>query len=216
MDPQSKVNHTILDERGLRSLSFLIFREGLVRIFAAIELEKELKEEILSLRNHMPAGNFELRWASKQQVHLTLKFLGEITSARLDEVLSAFLAAASTISPFIISLGKCGCFPERGAVRIVWAGIQNQDGALAGCQSVMEREFVRIGFEREEREFKPHITVARVKRDSSGGSLRECIEKAELALLSQRVNRVSLLESKLKPSGAEYSLIERVPLGCSA
>lgn len=149
----------------------------------------------------------KLRWQTQAQLHITLKFLGELAESRVSELEATLEKAISSIPEFDILLEKSGCFPQQGPLRIVWAGVADPSGNMSACAASIEEHFSEIGFPKEKRTFSPHITLARVKTDNSHGELRERVQAMKLPSIAQHVHSVSLFQSRLLSSGAEYLVV---------
>lgn len=180
-----------------------------MRLFVAIELEPDLKEAMLSLRDQLEGLSSSVRWIPESNLHLTLKFLGEVTEERAVEVRKALGSAVLGWSSFELSFVRFGCFPKRGPVRIVWAGVESPSGEIEACAARVEDALFAVGFEREERAFSPHVTIGRIKSDPSQSGLRSAVEQAQSGKKTQGISAVSLFLSELKKTGAQYSLVER-------
>ena len=183
-----------------------------MRLFVAIEMEKHVRENALSLRQLVQVGEAKIRWVSAENVHITLKFLGEVPQERLSDVQQAVNRIAVQSRSFELVVENFGCFPPRGQVRIIWAGVKTSGDELFCLAKCCEEEFERLGFKREERDFSPHLTIGRVQYDSSRGGLRHDVANAALPSVSQRVDSISLYQSVLGPSGANYSVVVREKL----
>ena len=181
-----------------------------MRLFVAISLNAELKKELGAFQSKLQVDSAKLRWLRQSDLHLTLKFLGQVDNSRLDEIKSAVSTAALRAEAFSLTLKGTGVFPPRGKARIVWAGIGECDQLLQ-LQQVCEEVFTEHGFEREQREFRAHITLARVKQDNSRGSFREQVLEAEVLELTQRVSELCLYQSITASGGAEYNAIHIAP-----
>ena len=102
-----------------------------------------------------------------------------------------------------------GCFPERGPVRVIWGGSELVPVELAGCVERLEGAFEEIGFSREGRPFRVHMTVGRVREDATRGKLREAISGIEARVAAQEAGGMTLFESRTKPTGPEYAALGR-------
>jgi 2'-5' RNA ligase len=177
-----------------------------MRLFVAIELGREIKRELAAVQVRLPAAVAKtagLRWTNPENLHLTMKFLGEV-----QEVASACEAAriaAEGSAAFEMELGECGCFPPRGKVRIVYAATADRSGGLSDLASRGEAAFEAIGFPREHRPFSPHLTLGRVRDDRSAGRLRDAVTKLACKPLRQKVDSIAVMQSELLPEGPRYT-----------
>lgn len=144
---------------------------------------------------------------------MTVKFLGEVPDADVGAVREAVERAAREWPTFAMETSGCGCFPPRGGVRIVWAGVNEPTSGLLKGVTGVENEMEMLGFPREQRAFSPHITIGRVKEDASGGRIRKAVESGKLRGVSQSVKQLTLMSSVLGPKGSTYSAVTRAALG---
>jgi RNA 2',3'-cyclic 3'-phosphodiesterase len=188
-----------------------------MRLFIAITLTPQVKEQLLAVQKNV-AGLLNsdvangVKWLHDDQLHLTLKFLGEVSDKKLSAVEDALADSTEGKTSFKMLIAGTGCFPPRGSVRIIWAGVKDQESGVEKCFRAIEEEFAKIGFSPEERDFSPHITLARVKSDSSHGALRDVVSKAEFIPCAQQVEKITLYKSVLGSSGAEYFVVKEVSL----
>ncbi len=176
-----------------------------MRLFVAIELNDVVKKSLVDTQKALSGFDRMVRWVGREQMHLTLKFLGEVTGGNLPEIKRAIEAAAGSCVPFDLNAAGTGCFPPKGKVRVVWTGIEKSGNELADCQSKVEGELAKVGFPREDKPFSPHLTLGRVKEDLSGGKLREEIARVCAKPVSQKVDKIVLMSSELTRAGARYT-----------
>lgn len=187
-----------------------------MRLFVAIELSDAVRTALQRVQDSLRRRCEGVRWVRMDQVHLTVKFLGEVRDDSVAQVSEAISRGAAAAAQFDMEVAACGCFPPRDTVRVIWAGVREQSGALLRCVETTEAELEAIGFERERRRFSAHLTLGRVRDDRSGSSLREAVDKAELRAVDQAVKSVVLMSSVLSPQGPTYSVVSRAVLGKDA
>lgn len=185
-----------------------------MRTFIAIELDAALRRPLLKLlREELPQTR-DVRWATEQQLHVTLKFLGEISDAQLPRVCEAVQTASTQVPPFPLSISGLGCFPGQRNPRVLWCGVEDPTG---GCQRWVELAdplFADLGFKPETRAFTPHITLGRSRSTAGGQVIREVLDTVPPPQTDQmQVERVVIFESRLLPTGAQYKPLATVPLG---
>jgi 2'-5' RNA ligase len=182
---------------------------NLVRNFIAIELPDEVKEALrAALALIKPTlEDSAIRWVPSENIHLTLKFLGEISADQKAAIQLALDRSCKGREKIPILLSGFGCFPNPYKPRILWIGLQDPSGGLRELQESVEDECAALGFERERRQFKPHLTLARIKGPinltASIEALISSTEWDEIAAFS--VDRVALMKSDLLPAGAQYT-----------
>ena len=178
-----------------------------MRLFLAIELFGELRDDLSSLQQQLRTELDGWRWVKPQNIHLTLRFLGD-AAAELDErCREAWRSVAADTPPFTIRLDGIGSFPPRGRPRVLWVGLREDgsEGGLASLAAAFETAAREAGFEREARPFRPHLTLARARR-SGRATLPEHHEFVSRSALD--VDRVVLFRSELLPTGARYSVLD--------
>jgi 2'-5' RNA ligase len=148
-------------------------------------------------------------------MHLTLKFLGDVSQPNVEFLIQMLRQQADLVSPFTIQLTGLGCFPSPKRPRVIFIGVQ-APAALAALQREIESASRRLGYESEERPFSPHLTLGRVKQNiaaSDQHSIRRAIEGTQVDVLgSARVDSVHLYKSELQPSGSVYTRLYSAPL----
>ncbi|MBA2312902.1 MAG: RNA 2',3'-cyclic phosphodiesterase [Actinobacteria bacterium] len=151
------------------------------------------------------------RWTETANQHLTLKFLGFIPRADVDTVAEIMAAAARSHRGATVSLGRLGAFPSFRRARVLWAGVDDPDGALARLASSLDRAYAARGCASEERRpYTPHLTIARFK----GFARLDAGAFPKLPRLEPfRVESMTLFESVLHPAGARYEVVSVTPLG---
>ena len=184
-----------------------------MRLFVAILLDDEVRAALARVQQQLARECSGVRWVRQDQLHITAKFLGEVPDRDVAGVSKALEQAAMRLTPFEMTLKGCGCFPPRGAVRIVWAGIEEPSGSLLRTVEAVEEALAELGFPRERRPFSPHITIGRVKQDTSGGSWRPVVSEFEFPVLAQPVEKITLMSSVLAPHGPRYSIVSAATLG---
>jgi len=157
-----------------------------------------------------------IRWVRPEGIHLTLKFLGDVNAADMQDVHRVMLETVPRFSPFSFSVEGIGCFPDIRRVRVIWVAVREESGVMAALYAELERAFAARGFERENRRFHPHLTLGRLRRGVSQAERRlvgEMLGNAgNVSLGEVNVNEICLFRSELKPSGAVYTRLLVVPL----
>jgi len=183
-----------------------------VRQFLALELSDALREDLRSLQRELQDATTGWRWIRTESIHLTLRFLGEVSGETDDRCRDAWRRVAAAASPFRIRLEQLGSFPPRGRPRVLWVGVREGDseGRLERLAAEFENAAREAGFDPENRPFRPHLTLARC-RPSGRATLPEPREFVSGSSLD--VRHAVLFRSELLPSGARYSILESLPLG---
>lgn len=183
-----------------------------MRLFVAIELDESVRTKLARLQKELARACEGIRWIPAKQLHLTVKFLGEVEDRRVAEICRSVEAGVKGVPAFDMTVEGCGCFPPRGAVRIVWAGCQDPSGLLSRCVASACGPLEAAGFPPEDRPFSPHITIGRVKDDRSGGGIRRAVAESSFPGVAQWVESVTVMSSVLSPKGPSYTAVSRAKL----
>ena len=183
---------------------------GVSRLFIAVELTPAARlyaEKVLRMfKEKLPSG---VRWVRPEGIHLTLKFLGNVSNDAVPIIESSMCRAAEGIYPFTVRVQGAGCFPSSRRPRVLWLGLQGELETLLTAQSRLEDSLEALGVDRETRRFRPHLTLGRV----SGGLSEGWAERLEKTLqivgamgsCDLPVDGLSLMESVLGKEGAVYT-----------
>ncbi|MBI5343275.1 MAG: RNA 2',3'-cyclic phosphodiesterase [Deltaproteobacteria bacterium] len=173
------------------------------------ECRRAIAEAVFPLRAKRPA----VSWTSEPNLHVTLKFLGQIPPERVDEIGSLLAETARGFGPFEFSVEGPGGFPALRAPRVLWIGIREPLELVGKLHENMENALSGAGFPREERRFHPHITVGRVRDRLPPGWWEEyakALSGKSFGVVG--VSSFQLYESRLSPGGAAYCVLRDVPL----
>jgi RNA 2',3'-cyclic 3'-phosphodiesterase len=189
---------------------------SLLRTFIALEIPPELQQlihkETAHLRNRI--GTL-VRWVPPGNMHLTLKFLGNISPTNVDIVTQMMRAEADACQPFVMQVGGLASFPSPKRPRVIYIGLQ-APAELETLQHGIESATTRLGYESEERGFSPHLTIGRVRQNISASDqqqIRRALEETQIdSLGTARVDSVQLYNSDLKPTGSVYTRLFSAPL----
>jgi 2'-5' RNA ligase len=186
----------------------------MIRCFVAIEIDDAVRKELSSLIEELKPSGRGIRWVRPENLHLTLKFLGEVSEERIPEIEKALNKVAAQLEHFTLRIKGTGTFPEKKRPRVVWAGVESS-GQLFQLQKAIEKALSELGFKEEEREFTGHITLGRVKGSPDQlvakvtvqglipGLLR--FKEKEFGIIN--VREFVLMKSELRPDGARYERI---------
>jgi 2'-5' RNA ligase len=185
----------------------------MMRIFVAIGLPEHITHSIGEMQEEMmrrlPSSS--VRWVHPDNIHLTLNFIGEIPERSLDEFKSAFVDGVGEMQRIPVHVSGFGCFPNCRRPKVLWLGVEDASGRLKQMQRNLEKGFEMLGITRENRPFKPHLTLGRVKRQDSDLIQGLAQYKAESIGLFE-VREVTLFQSELRPTGAVYTSLARAEL----
>lgn len=183
-----------------------------MRSFIAIELPDEVKSSLSGLQDELKESRADIRWVKPDNIHLTLKFLGNIDGNNIGNIVQQIEGACAKYPFFELEISGIGVFPNIGSPRVLWVGIQHTD-AFTGLHSEIENGLASIGYDREGRRFSPHLTLGRFKSFKGKADLSERIELHKNDRLgSIGVQTISLMKSDLSPDGAQYSRVAEIAL----
>jgi len=189
-----------------------------VRAFIALELPKVTREALsdvqMRLSQHAPHGS--VRWVNSENIHLTLKFLGQVPTAHIEAISLALRRAVGGLHVFPFEVMHVGCFPDAQRPRVIWVGIDEPSGVLHALQRAVESATVPLGYPTEPRPFQPHLTLGRTARDVRPVDLHklgEGVLATKIGLLGHvHADEVVLFQSVFSPSGSIYTALARFPL----
>ena len=182
-----------------------------MRLFVALAISEELRETFASLIQVLRHADAAPRWVNTRNLHLTLKFIGEVSSEKLAAICEA-LAAVHYTQGVSLKFRGLGFFPDARRPSIAWIGIE-QCEYLTRLAAEIDNVLAPLGVLREERAFVPHLTLARFKQTRISPALAAEIEKRrDFVFGNVYANEFHLMESKLKPGGAEYTTLRSFPL----
>ncbi|MBX7221245.1 MAG: RNA 2',3'-cyclic phosphodiesterase [Blastocatellia bacterium] len=182
-----------------------------LRVFCALELPAPVRAQVA---NHLQTlrqtvATAQAKWEHPEKLHLTIKFLGEISPTQLAELKQATAQAAAQVPPFEIRIEQAGCFPPRGQARVLWLGITDASRRLAQLHQALEAACFQAGFPREPRAFHPHLTLARLKGAPTDRALVAAHQQAVFNPVAFSVTEMVVMRSELLPGGSRYTVLER-------
>ncbi len=184
-----------------------------VRSFIAVNLNPDIKEYLSSLQANLNVPETKIKWVEKNNLHLTMEFLGYISLEQTELIKLILKKISSRHSPFIIKLSSnIGIFPTCQMPRIIWVGIKEGVNQLNELYNSIENNLSNKGFPRENKEFSSHITIGRVKFIRDTTNFIKILKSIEVNNFSQEVGSIDLMESKLTPNGPIYNITAKLPL----
>jgi len=184
-----------------------------IRAFLALRLNHEIQNTIQAIQNTFKQLPVDVKWVRPENTHLTLKFLGDISSEQIDLLTPALHALAGSTKSFSLETTGIGAFPSRERPRIIWLGCRSEADAAALLTRRVENQLVSFGFERDQNPFTPHITIGRVRSSKNLVLLSTAIEKAGRSTgLRQDISQIILFQSTLSSCGPSYTPIRTFQL----
>ena len=187
-----------------------------MRTFIAVELPEEIRTILSNIQDELKQARADVKWVKPENIHLTLKFLGEIEEDKVLKIQSTLNQIASKNSGFNLCLSSLGSFPKLQYPRVIWIGVEN-DQPIQEIAETLEKELLKIGLPAETRPFSSHITLGRVRSGLNRKALIEKLEFLNKNLCSSRtefkVLSLTLFKSTLTPQGPIYEAIFKKSLG---
>jgi 2'-5' RNA ligase len=183
-----------------------------MRTFIAIELPEKVKKKIELAQTPLKKTNAFVSWVKPGNIHVTLKFLGEVPEDKINDVFLATEKALEGIKKFRMSLRGMGAFPDFRRPRVIWIGAKSGEEELIYLAGRVEEEMGKIGFPKENRKFSAHFTIGRVKSTKNIENLMELVKSSDFSTDEIEVNEVVVMRSQLHPAGAIYTPLKKIQL----
>lgn len=180
--------------------------DNLIRTFIGIELPEHIHDSIQRIQDGLKPLMPDVRWTKYGNVHLTLKFLGEVSVRKLDRVIEETRGVALKFQIFNLRLQGLGAFPNIRKPSVVWIGISKGSDMVHKIVEELEGSMEKLGFPREKRAFYPHLTIGRVRDLRNPNVMEKAFRETEVDVVGEfSVERLSVIKSQLDPSGSIYT-----------
>jgi len=182
-----------------------------IRAFIAIDLADSVRQKIGELQEELKRDREKISWPKPENIHLTLKFLGDTDEAKVDDIADRIIRIAKDYQSFTVSVSGLGVFPNYRRPRVLWVGMSNPPASLIEIAERIAAALAEIGFPKEDRRFSPHLTIGRVKAALSS----RFIEKLKSRAFDGggfAVNDIFVIKSDLRPAGAVYTKLREIGL----
>lgn len=190
----------------------VIFMKETIRTFIAVPIHDSVKKSIADLQRELTLTKADVKWVRPGNVHITLKFLGDVETDRIAEVSRKVEDAARSFGRFSIRIGGTGAFPNARRPHVLWIGVQEGANPLIELSARIDSAMVRIGFEKEKRPFSPHLTIGRVR---SMQNVREAVDLMQRSAWNTEpfdAETVVVMKSDLQSTGAAYTPLATIKL----
>jgi len=186
----------------------------MVRAFLAIDLPENLKPGLALYQQELKKSGADVRWAPVGNIHLTLKFFGNVTEAQAAAIAAAAQEVAASQVPFHLKVTGAGAFPAINSPRVVWLGLDGDLAALGQLFRRLEKAFQQLGHPPEDRVFHPHLTLGRVKSPQGRPGLTKALKELPAPNWPPfQIKELVLYRSVLSPHGSTYTPLKVIPLG---
>ncbi len=184
-----------------------------IRSFIAFELPEAVIALLGKVQQELKSLRLKVRWVRPENIHLTLKFLGNINPGDIENIGGAMSDAAGDCAPFTLTVGGIGFFPGIKRPRIIWVGLGGEIQELLNLQRNLADRLATVGFPKEKRSFKAHLTLGRIRQAVNPSKIGQAIQEySDSGNQKFTADRVILFKSDLKPSGAEYLQLKQAGL----
>ena len=176
-----------------------------IRTFICIEIPDSIKSRIDQLQSTLRTVDAQVSWTRSSNIHLTLKFLGQVQASRIPRVCSAVERAAMDIERFTFEIGGAGCFPSPRSPRVLWIGLAEVPAPLMRLYDNLDDELSREGFAPEKRRFSPHLTIGRLRQPKNGPRIADLLITSGFDAETVSARSVIVMRSDLRPTGSIYT-----------
>lgn len=188
----------------------------LLRTFIAIELPKEIKATLAELQNHLKTSGADIKWVEPENIHLTLKFLGERDEKKIQKITKTLVGVAAEKKSYLINVASLGGFPKLSSPRVIWVGIDQGDIDTKDIVKALEEEIAKVGIPKEERPFSSHITIGRTRSNINFDKFIPELAKIAKTFPPKKqeflVDKITLFKSQLTPGGPVYEVLKAASL----
>jgi len=184
-----------------------------LRTFIAVELHCDIQKILKDIQDDLKRSGADVKWVQPDHIHLTLKFLREISEEKIEAVLKGMESSLECFPTFSFRLNHLGAFPKTENPRIIWVGVDSGENELKRLAGVLEENLESLGFKKEERSFSPHLTIGRVRSSLNKFALSKMLKSyPPLQPMAQDVKNLVLFKSTLTSSGPLYEALKKIPL----
>lgn len=179
-----------------------------IRTFIALNLGPEIQDAILNIQAGLKKIDCNVKWVEPQNIHLTLKFLGDVEPKKIDVLKQTLTNLCASVEPIETGLTQLDAFPSMDRPQVLWVGLKDNDRQLMALAKTLEKTLERLGFKRNEKPFSPHITIGRTRPLKNISLLSQAISEFSLSTnLLQTFNNVALYKSTLTPQNPIYEVL---------
>ncbi len=181
------------------------------RAFIAVDLPETVRVFLAELQETIKSYEVPVKWVRPQNIHLTLKFLGDTDTAQTARIVAAMTLAAKDCPGVSLTAKDIGVFPDLKRPRVVWAGVNGQLEILKNLQRTLDEHLADLGFPKDRRTFSAHLTMGRVKGKIVSARMKAAIDGLKGSESEPfEVDRIVLFKSELRPTGAVYTQVHQV------
>ena len=188
--------------------------KNMARAFIAVNLTAPMRADLSKLMDKLAKADADVKWVEPHNLHITLKFLGEVSYTETAQVCRAAGRAAETVEPFSLTLGGVGAFPKIEKPRTLWVGVDEGSEPLCKLQEAVEKQMAKLGYRPEAKRYIPHITIGRARYGGGIDELSKLLTEYEAFAIDEpvMVRELIVYSSELTKNGPVYESIGKLPL----
>ena len=183
-----------------------------IRTFIAINIPASIRKQIAEFQSALKRHDVRVSWTKPENIHITLKFLGDVEIMRIDEISNAVVTACQDVESFVLAIKGTGFFPNRRNPKVLWIGCEGDVETLFSLYNQIEQQLFLAGFKKEKRKYSSHLTIGRVKSNFGIQSVVNEMETSSFDGGEFEVKHVNVMKSVLNPNGAIYTVLSKVDL----
>lgn len=181
-----------------------------IRTFIALEIADAIKEQLTHVQNQLMNKGAELKWLKKENIHLTLRFLGEIDEKIHNKIFDLMNHVAENVSSLNLSLAELGMFPNENRPNIIWVGLGGEVEEVRQLSERCDYYLATAGFEKRKNNFNPHLTIGRIKKITNKKQFISEVNDIKVSQTAFIVNKLHVVKSELMPAGAVYTNLHTI------
>ncbi len=183
-----------------------------IRTFIAIEIPASIQQQIALLQNRLKSVGEGISWVKTNNIHLTLKFLGDVPVNLMQQVIEATEKACADLKSFNLEIAGTGFFPDAKRPRVLWVGCEEKSGTLQKIHQNLDLVLSNLGFEKQSRRFSPHLTIGRVKDPRKLGDIPHLMQQMPFVTDKFVASEVIVMKSQLHPAGSIYTPLAKIKI----
>jgi len=183
-----------------------------MRTFIAVELQKDVVDAVdrFLTKTTQEIKNNKISWVKKENLHITIKFLGEIEEKQVETINKVLSEISKSIESFEVEIKEIGVFPNLNYPRVIWIEVKDETNNLVSLANLVEEKLAKFGFQKEDKEFTAHLTIGRVKKLNNLSEIKTYVEKYKsIEFGKSKIDSITFFQSILKPEGPEYKVINK-------
>ncbi len=183
-----------------------------IRTFIAFDTPEEIKKEMFIIQAQLKDSHADVKWELESKFHVTIKFLGNVDESKLPNIIRTCQSIIERTPSFDVVYENLGCFPNIKHPRVIWIGCKNENGELLTLKQSLDTALIPLGFEREDRDFHPHITLGRVRTSKGLQNLIPMLINITFERRKASISEILVMKSILRPEGSNYFVLKTIKL----